>query len=327
MSEKSKFRLEKISIDEKWDAFLNLSPNSTVFGNSNYLKGLDIIVDAYYLLKGETKKAGFFGVRKNNRNALIEHPFVIYSGLFFAPFDKEVRLPQIRSDKFEMAEYVANEITGIYSEIKFNMHPSVDDLRPFLWVNYNQERGRYNCNLRYTSELDISSFITRDNEFEIDGFHQLSSSRKQEVRYSRKKQEIIEVSRDYELLSNFYTATLKRQGKDVDHKFIQEMMTLVKHICENGIGEMVVSKTCDGEPGSVAVFCWDNKRAYYLFGASNPNLRKHHTGTSVLWNSFFDLNKKGINHIDLEGVNSPYRGWFKLSFGGDMQAYYELSYE
>ena len=241
MSEKSKFRLEKISIDEKWDAFLNLSPNSTVFGNSNYLKGLDIIVDAYYLLKGETKKAGFFGVRKNNRNALIEHPFVIYSGLFFAPFDKEVRLPQIRSDKFEMAEYVANEITGIYSEIKFNMHPSVDDLRPFLWVNYNQERGRYNCNLRYTSELDISSFITRDNEFEIDGFHQLSSSRKQEVRYSRKKQEIIEVSRDYELLSNFYTATLKRQGKDVDHKFIQEMMTLVKHICENGLDETRLS--------------------------------------------------------------------------------------
>jgi len=26
----------------------------------------------------------------------------------------------------------------------------------------------------------------------------------------------------------------------------------------------------------------------------------------------------------MEGVNSPHRGWFKLSFGGDIRPYYQI---
>jgi hypothetical protein len=33
---------------------------------------------------------------------------------------------------------------------------------------------------------------------------------------------------------------------------------------------------------------------------------------------------EGIAEVDLEGVNSPRRGWFKLSFGGALLPYYEL---
>ena len=31
-----------------------------------------------------------------------------------------------------------------------------------------------------------------------------------------------------------------------------------------------------------------------------------------------------IVEVDLEGVNSPQRGWFKLGFAGDLRPYYEL---
>ena len=37
------------------------------------------------------------------------------------------------------------------------------------------------------------------------------------------------------------------------------------------------------------------------------------------------LNQKyDINLIDLEGVNSPLRGWFKLSLGGSLTSYYRV---
>jgi len=78
------------------------------------------------------------------------------------------------------------------------------------------------------------------------------------------------------------------------------------------------------ELGSMAFFAWDNKRAYYIFGASDPDKRNGHSGTNVLWEAFYDLSKMGINEVDLEGINSPQRGWFKLSFGGDIRPYYEI---
>ena len=38
-----------------------------------------------------------------------------------------------------------------------------------------------------------------------------------------------------------------------------------------------------------------------------------------------DLAKNhNIQEVDLEGVNSPERGWFKLSFGGDLRCYHQV---
>jgi lipid II:glycine glycyltransferase (peptidoglycan interpeptide bridge formation enzyme) len=81
------------------------------------------------------------------------------------------------------------------------------------------------------------------------------------------------------------------------------------------------------ELGSMAFFAWDNKRAYYIFGASDPIKRNGHSGTAVLWDAFYDLNNIGIDKVDLEGINSPHRGWFKLSFGGDIVPYYRMDYK
>ena len=55
-------------------------------------------------------------------------------------------------------------------------------------------------------------------------------------------------------------------------------------------------------------------------------MRSQHTGTAVLWDAFNGLSDHGIREVDLEGVNSPQRGWFKMSFGGDLVPYYELKW-
>ena len=54
-------------------------------------------------------------------------------------------------------------------------------------------------------------------------------------------------------------------------------------------------------------------------------MRNQHTGTAIIWDAFFILRKLGIKKLDLEGVNSPNRGWFKLSFGGSLENYYEVN--
>ena len=46
--------------------------------------------------------------------------------------------------------------------------------------------------------------------------------------------------------------------------------------------------------------------------------------TSINKDSPTENLENNINEIDLEGVNSPLRGSFKLSFGGNLKNYYQL---
>ena len=75
----------------------------------------------------------------------------------------------------------------------------------------------------------------------------------------------------------------------------------------------------------MAAFAIDKKRAYYIFGANSPVARESQTGTMVLWDGFEILRRLGVKYVDLEGVNSPKRGYFKLSFGGELCPYYIIS--
>ena len=55
-----------------------------------------------------------------------------------------------------------------------------------------------------------------------------------------------------------------------------------------------------------------------------PKYRYSAAGTYGLFQSMNNLAEIGYSQIDLEGVNSPERGHFKLSFGGSLDQYYEL---
>jgi hypothetical protein len=74
-----------------------------------------------------------------------------------------------------------------------------------------------------------------------------------------------------------------------------------------------------------ACYGWDSKRAYYLFGGGHPHVSEPWQGTLVHWEAFKDLAQgRNLNEVDLEGVNSPQRGWFKLGFGGDLRPYFHV---
>ena len=107
-------------------------------------------------------------------------------------------------------------------------------------------------------------------------------------------------------------------------KNIQTIRNLLDNLSLKSKLRLFASKTKEGEVGSMAAFATDQKRAYYVFGANSSHMRDAHTGTMVLWDGFELLRLSGVSEIDLEGINSPRRGYFKLSFGGDIVPYYHL---
>jgi lipid II:glycine glycyltransferase (peptidoglycan interpeptide bridge formation enzyme) len=118
---------------------------------------------------------------------------------------------------------------------------------------------------------------------------------------------------------------MSRQGIDVSNEYLDDMRHIITALGKAGKARMFVSRTAKGEMGSMAVMALDQYRAYYLFGANDPALRDTHCGSAVSWDAFAALAESGVRLVDMEGVNSPRRGWFKLSFGAIMQTYYELA--
>ena len=75
---------------------------------------------------------------------------------------------------------------------------------------------------------------------------------------------------------------------------------------------------------SFCIFGIIGNNAVYLNGGRVENTNEDSSLTYNLTMSLSALKGKGIITVDLEGVNSPKRGFWKLGFGGDIRPYYHL---
>jgi hypothetical protein len=323
--DRSIFRLEPTSLGAKWDEFVAKSTDGTVFSYSAYLRGIRENPAVYYCLKNKEIKAGVAVIETNDSSSAILNDFVIYNGVMYAPPLKEQNRATVRSDQFEIASFVAEELAKRYRDVSLRLPPSIIDIRPFLWYNYNSDLPQYVARVLYTSYVSLEGLLKEKKIEEIPLFRECSYARRQEIRYAIKKGVVTKEEFHPDQFVEFYRLTMERQSKEVLDFRREAMKYLIATLCEQKLGRMFISYTAEGKPGSMAFWGVDNKRAHYIFGANDPQYRDEHVGTAVIWDSFFELSASGVKEVNLEGVNSPQRGWFKLSFGGDLRPYFQLT--
>ena len=319
----SNHRLEKAHLDAQWDKLVAASPNATIFSHRAYLEALEGRFGLYYLYKKQEIRGGLVVAESANGESAVLHPFMIYGGVLFPNIAHKQNRAQVNSERFELCEAVAQGLPTLYREVELALSPGVTDIRAFLWHNYGEEGRHYQPDVRYTAEVPIAELATTPRDAS-ELFAQCSSARRQEVRYAEKKGVHTEEAFLPEQFTQYYAKTMGRQGIEVPAAECAAMERLITALGAAGLARMFVSRTAQGEIGSMAVMALDQHRAYYLFGASDPALRESHCGSAVLWEAFTALARDGVQEVDLEGVNSPKRGWFKLSFGASMRVYYEL---
>jgi hypothetical protein len=321
------YHLEKAELNGKWDQFVNESDNGTIFSLSDYLVNLNVNLGTYYCLKNREIRAALIVAESDDGREALLHDFIIYNGVIYGPPAHRQNRSQRLSEHFAIATAIAMQLPEIYRHIELSLHPSVIDVRPFLWVNYGTDKPKYHAEIRYTSYVQIEDFAKAEGLEDISIYRNASNSRRQEIRYASREAVVTREHDDVSLFVNFYRRTMLRQNIQKNSLVFEELHTLIKGVIQKNLGKMFTSFTAKGVPGSMAFFGFDNKRAYYIFGANDPDLRDAHTGTAVMWDAFRVLSLAGIKEIDLEGVNSPYRGWFKLSFGGNIIPYYQMTFK
>jgi len=319
------YTLKETEVDDKWDNFIDESLNGTIFSRSYYLKASQVKYKCYYCYKKEELRAAVVVIESVDEKNLVLDDLVIYNGIMYnKPTNKQNHAQQY-SEQFKIQNFIACELEKRYNNIEISLHPSIIDIRAFLWVNYGKDKPQYKPDIRYTTYIDISDFKDAKKLEDISIYNKASTSRRQQVRYAIKKGYKTISSSDSKLFIEFYQKTMNRQDIKVDIDKLMTMQDLIDNLIIKNKAKLYASYDEKDELSSMAFFGWDNKRAYYIFGASDPDKRNGHSGTNVLWEAFYDLSKNDIKEIDLEGINSPARGWFKLSFGGNIVPYYEMS--
>jgi hypothetical protein len=324
---KEKFSLRQANLSAEWDAFVRQSPEGTLFSESVYLQAIERKAECWFVHKGDQAKAGLILLRTRDGAGFELDDDVIYSGLFFAAPDPrwEQNRCQTLSNRFQLTEFVVEEVTKKATRIGLALAPGVNDIRPFLWHAYHDPdaKKRFHHDIRYTSYLNVASILEGEEEATPE-FLGLGTSRRQEIRYARKDGARGRVNENIDQFVDLLQHAAKTQGRDVSERS-HKLKKIMRDLTKNARGFIFAITDTSGQMMSAAFFAHDSKRAYYLYGANHPELQNRFSGTIVLWDAFKHLRQLGIQEIDLEGVNSPKRGWFKMSFGGELREYHQLT--
>ncbi len=321
--EKVKFKpLEDINI---WDDFVDNSPEGTIFHQKKYLDSVSNI--NYRIFQIEYKsdfKAGLILLfDKSNKDNIINHLEVIYSGILFKK-NKDLRLTKYNYEKFIILESTAKYLEENFNQVSINLSPNIKDIRPFLWNNYNNSKRKYQVNQRYTSYINLDESLL-NNGLENSLFSNLEPVRRYSIRQALKKNLTFEYSPNIEEAIFFYKEMMSSYEDDESlQKKIKSIINTLKIQRLNGSLRSLKTLDKNNNPSYYVFYLNDKKRSYYLYGIKTPYTCQY-SGTYanwVIWKKIFSDDK--LNQIDLEGVNSPSRGWFKLSFGGSLERYYEV---
>ncbi len=299
-----------------WDAFVSNSPQRSIFNNSKFLDSLLANYDLVSCYENSKIVAGGIVIYSEMGKPVIgTFPFTQYQGMLLADNTQKATHSQI-THELKVVEYFIKQLVDRYGYFSFCHSWRLQDLRPFQWHNYHDpEKGQFRIDLRYTGILDLSNF---------DSFEAYLSSvrtvRKQEFKKSSKILRF-QISEDVLLLDTLHAKTFERQNIERSDKDSILVQSICKNAIAGGYGKLAVAYL-DDIPVSAILFLYDDRTAYYLFGANDPEYRNTSAGTFALMNMIKDAYQNDWREIDFVGANSPQRADFKISFNADLKPYF-----
>jgi len=323
---KNKYSIQITDDFNAWDEFVDNSRNGTIFSTHGYLKHAYNRFHLYFVYKGSNLRAAFPVLLSRCGHHVVCDDLVIYGGIMFVqPNDKKES--RSRSERFEITSFIISWLDDNFSSLSFSFSPAFEDFRPFQWHNYHSSdlSNKFRIDLRYTSIINMYEESNYDNFESSPMFKCMDTLRKRNIREAFKDNASVVIDNSLaSLFLDFYQSNMSAQGSCQDSNKLNRMKKIINYIIDSGSGAVLSTMNGAGDIIYITVFVWDNKRAYYLFGAPSPYSNERYQGTISFWYAINYLSK--INHVelDLEGVNSPNRGAFKLGLGGSLAPYFNV---
>jgi len=309
--------IEEIKKEEDWDFIIRNSKQSTVFSETFFLKSTGKKYLRLVFKKGSEIKAGICFFLSDDKKKIINYYLGIYGGLLFIN-DTKSKTFRKNFDQFNITEKLVDYLTNNFDSIKFKTHPSFQDLRPFQWYNYGNSSPKFLINIKYTSVLEGNNLNQIKSGF--------SSNHIRSITKSTEKKYITEISNNSDELFKLFGDLVKKNKINITDKEIDEIEKTCVSLLSKNKAIIINVKNKKTTLASV-LYTWDNETSYFLLGARNVKVHSVDASTYCHWSMIEHLFKNfNLRKFDLEGVNSPKRGLFKLKFGGNLFTYYDIEF-
>jgi GNAT superfamily N-acetyltransferase len=300
---------------DRWDRVVADSPQGSVFTRSAFLDALDV----EWSVAGEE-----FGVEAvilrepTGAIARAPLPFTQYQGVLLAGEGPGVRRGGRELDRVE-ALLASLEGEG---RMSWCLHPAFTDVRPFSWFHYHApERGQFRVEVRYSGLIAVDP--TAGLESVLRGAR---SVRRQEYRRAAARFQVGPVA-DLDLLDDLHQRTFARQGLARPEREVRLLRRIATAALRYRFGELIAAFDDGGRPAGAVLFLFDERSAYYLVAATDPELRSTGVATLLFLAGAERAIARGVRTIDVVGMNSPGRGDFKASLGAIPVPYYQVHWD
>jgi hypothetical protein len=315
-----KYNIKKISnkneIENVYSNFIKFSSQKNIFCSKEILEFFFNDLDLYTINKNDKIKS-FVYLLKDKDNFIISEPF-IYSGIINHP-KLNMKNSRYNNEVFKINELIINEIFNNYENINLNLSPNFLDTRPFLWFNYEKhDKKKFLVTPRYTSIIDIQS------KKSIDVFNEIDDVKRRDInKVLKDKNYKVENQINLPLIKRFYEDTMKKnKGNFNNYAFNRIFDFMETQINRDKIIQITVYYF--EKPLYSVLFLNDDNTSCYLYGSGDVEIKNRYAGSLALWKAIEQSLDKKLSFIDLEGINSPHRGEYKLNFGGNIKDYYNI---
>tara|TARA_E500000178_G_scaffold356561_2_gene435489 strand:+ start:622 stop:1614 length:993 start_codon:yes stop_codon:yes gene_type:complete len=320
----NKYLIKEVKPDEEWNFFNNKSRNKSIFCDIDFISLEKNKKNFFSIYKNKECVAKFFLLLTNEKKIVLPDE-LIFTPIIYRKISNQTQSSLI-TEKNEILGSFAYYILKNFDEAKFCLDYVSNDLRPFEWINFIEGKKLFSiCQVKYTQIINLKN-INSDKISDMSLFKNFSSRIKQSIKYS--EEESLKVIEEYD--EDFFVDTLKntfvRQNLKPDFDIIKRAKTF-KKLRENKKILMFISydknkKIC------FSLFGVLKDKAIYLHGGRSKDVKGDNSLAHNLFNSMVFLNKNfSVETLDLEGVNSPQRAFFKAGFGGELKPYYMINFK
>jgi len=302
-----------------WDAFVLTSPQRSIFVHSKFLDSMNANYNLVTCYVKDKIVAGVAIINSTSGEPSDISTTFPYQGMLLSDNGNQAMHSKITHD-FKTVEFFIKQLSEHLNKYCLCHSWRLLDLRPFQWHNYHEpEKGQFRTDLRYTAILDLQNFKNFESYLTT-----VRSVRRQEFKKSSLILKI-KFSDDILLFDALYAKTFARQNLEINNQDTLLVSSICKQAIAGGYGKMIVA-LIDDVPISAVLFLYDDRTAYYLFAANDPEYRNTGSSTFLVMHMIKDAFDCGLKEIDFEGVNSPNRGDFKISFNATLQPYHVSTY-
>lgn len=307
--------LKRLSESEHplWDSFVLSSPQGTIFNTSTWASVIREVFGVKHSIYGVFEKdhllggISFFHKKKAGLRVITRLPLTPYCGiLFHAPEGEKDQ--KTSTEHHEIVESIIEKLGDEFHFVHFVLHPSVLDMRPFLWRHwYTLPQYTY-----------VNSLTDISHAWEL-----LSSSLRRKINRAEEKRFKIVQKDDPALLLEFQELSYAKAAMKPVLSF-----SMFKRFCDavTRMKLLRIYSIVDAEANVHAerAILVHKDHAYDWIAGTNLQMEDEHANHLLVWEIFKRLSGEGVRTFDFLGANTPSVVEFKRGFGGNLTCYFEV---